>query len=374
MGKTAFFYDEWCFWHSTGLYATTFPVGGWVQPPNGASHAESPETKRRLKNLLTVSGLTKQLSMTSADPATYEDLLRIHPEGYLKKFKEISDAGGGSLGIEAPLGAGSYEIALISAGLACAAVEKVYLGEYDNAYSLSRPPGHHCLPDQSMGFCFLANIPIAIERAKHKFGLNKVVVIDWDVHHGNGTQHIYYSRNDVLTISIHQDKCFPAGYSGDLDCGEGEGEGFNINIPLYAGAGHDEYMYAFEKIVIPAIRQFQPELIIVASGYDANAFDPLARMQLHSDSFRNLTKMMKELAIEQCNGKLVLVHEGGYAESYVPFCGLAVMEELSGIKTEVVDPARDFIELQQPNDDFKKFQKNRIDQLADFFGLNKIYK
>ena len=371
MKKTAFFYDEWCFWHSTGLYATTLAVGGWVQPPNGASHAESPETKRRLKNLMDVSGLSKQIILTGAEEATEEDLLRIHPLSYLDHFKKVSDAGGGSLGLEAPIGPGSYEIAKISAGLACAAVEKVYLGEFDNAYSLSRPPGHHCLPDQSMGFCFLANIPIAIERAKAKLGLGKVVVIDWDVHHGNGTQHIYYNRDDVFTISIHQDKCFPANYSGDEDRGEGDGLGYNINIPLYAGCGHEAYLYAFEKIVIPAIRQFQPEMIIVASGYDANAFDPLARLMLHSDSFRAITKMTKEVAEEVCQGKLVLVHEGGYAESYVPFCGLAVMEEISEIQTNVEDPAKDFIELQQPNREFNQFQKNKIDQWVKDFALAK---
>ncbi len=164
-----------------------------------------------MKNLMDVSGLTPQLALRSAAPASLEDLRRIHPDSYLERFKAISDNGGGMLGKEAPLGPGSYEIACLSAGLACAAVEAVLEGELDNAYSLSRPPGHHCLPDQSMGFCFLANIPIAVERAKAQLGLGKVAIIDWDVHHGNGTQHIYLQRDDVLTISLHQDGCFPAG-------------------------------------------------------------------------------------------------------------------------------------------------------------------
>lgn len=151
---TGFLFDERCFWHSTGLHATTLPVGGWVQPPSGAGHAESPETKRRMKNLMDVSGLSRQLTLLSAEPATEEDLLRIHPAHYLQRFKQVSDSGGGLLGEEAPLGPGSYEIAKLSAGLACAAVEAVLQGELDNAYALSRPPGHHCLPDQSMGFCF----------------------------------------------------------------------------------------------------------------------------------------------------------------------------------------------------------------------------
>ncbi len=180
---------------------------------------------------------------------------------------------------------------------------------------------------------FLANIPIAVERAKAQLGLGKVAIIDWDVHHGNGTQHIYLQRDDVLTISLHQDGCFPPGYAGEDDRGVGAGEGYNINIPLLAGAGDDSWRYALETIVIPALARFEPELIIIACGYDANAMDPLARMQLHSDSFRAMTEQVQQAADRLCGGKLVMVHEGGYAESYVPFCGLAVMEALSGIRT-----------------------------------------
>ena len=340
---TGFLFDERCFWHSTGLHATTLPVGGWVQPPSGAGHAESPETKRRMKNLMDVSGLSRQLTLLSAEPATEEDLLRIHPAHYLQRFKQVSDSGGGLLGEEAPLGPGSYEIAKLSAVLACA--------------------------DQSMGFCFLANIPIAIERAKARYGLGKVAVLDWDVHHGNGTQHIYWQRGDVLTLSLHQDGCFPAGYSGEQDRGEGDGAGCNVNVPMLAGAGDDGYLHAMRRLIIPALEKFEPELIIVACGYDANALDPLARMQLHSDSFRAMTALVQEAADRLCGGKLVMVHEGGYAESYVPFCGLAVMEQLSGVRTEVQDPLLTFIQQQQPRDAFNRFQREALDELARQFGL-----
>ncbi|MDU4001263.1 class II histone deacetylase [Pluralibacter gergoviae] len=367
--KTGFFFDERCLWHNTGLHAGILPVGGWVQPPTGGGHAESPESKRRLKNLMDVAGLTPQLLLRSAPLATREDLLRIHPDSYLDRFKAMSDSGGGLLGEEAPLGQGSYEIASLSAGLASAAVEAVLLGELDNAYSLSRPPGHHCLPDQPMGFCFLANIAIAIERAKAKFGLGKVAVIDWDVHHGNGTQHIYWQRDDVLTISLHQENCFPPGYRGENDRGEGAGRGYNINIPLLAGAGDESWRYALETIVLPALARFEPEMIVVACGYDANAMDPLARMQLHSDSFRAMTDSVQAAADKLCGGKLVMVHEGGYAESYVPFCGLAVMEALSGIRTEVVDPLLEFIRLQQSRAEFIAFQRQAIDDLARDLNL-----
>ncbi|MBK5541370.1 class II histone deacetylase [Pseudomonas sp. TH05] len=362
--KTAFFFDELSLWHSAGLHALTLPVGGWVQPPAAAGHAESPETKRRLKSLLDVSGLTRQLHVQSASAASEEDLLRVHTPGYLQRFKALSDAGGGELGPQAPIGPGSYEIAKLSAGLAMAAVDRVLAGEFDNAYSLSRPPGHHCLADGAMGFCFLANIAIAIEAAKARRGLGKVAVIDWDVHHGNGTQSIFEARGDVLTISLHQDGCFPPGYSGEEDRGRGPGLGANLNIPLPPGSGHEAYLQAMQRLVIPALERFEPELIIVACGYDANAVDPLARMLLHSDSFRTMTRLLRQAAERLCQGRLVLVHEGGYSEAYVPFCGLAVIEELAGIRTVVSDPMLEFVQMQQPTAAFLAFQQQWVERQA----------
>ncbi len=318
---------------------------------------------------LACSGLTARLQLRSAPPASDEDLLRVHPAHYLERFKALSDAGGGSLGQDAPIGPGSYEIARLSAGLAIAALDAVLAGEADNAYSLSRPPGHHCLPDQAMGFCFFANIAVAIEAAKARHGVERVAVLDWDVHHGNGTQAIYYRRDDVLSISLHQDGCFPPGYSGAEDIGEDRGRGFNLNVPLLPGGGHDAYMQAMQRIVLPALERFRPQLIVVASGFDANAVDPLARMQLHSDSFRAMTAMVRHAAERHAGGRLVVVHEGGYSEAYVPFCGLAVIEELSGVRSAVRDPLRDFIELQQPNAAFRDFQRQRLEELAAQFGL-----
>lgn len=362
--RTAFYCDELCFWHSAGMHALTLPVGGWVQPPAATGFAESPETKRRLKSLLDVSGLSRELKQCSAAPASEEDLLRVHPGTYLQRFKALSDAGGGELGLQAPIGPGTYEIAKLSAGLAIAAVDAVMRGEVDNAYSLSRPPGHHCLADQAMGFCFLANIPIAIEAAKARHGLGRVAVIDWDVHHGNGTQSIYETRSDVLTISLHQEHCYPPGYSGIEDRGRDDGLGYNLNIPLPAGSGHDAYLQAMRQIVLPALERFAPELIVVACGYDANAVDPLARMLLHSDSFRAMTTLLLDAAHKHCNGRLVLVHEGGYAEAYVPFCGLATIEALVGLRTEVQDPMLAFIELQQPGAAHSRFLQDHIEHLA----------
>lgn len=368
MTGTVLFSDERTFWHCTGVQALFMPLGEWVQAPAIASGADTPDSKRRIINLFRASGLEAQVPIRSAPPATREDLLRIHPASYIDQFKALSDANGGELGFAAPFSKGAFEIASISAGLAKAAIDAVLTGGARNAYALSRPAGHHCLAEQSMGFCLLANIPIAIEAARVAHGLGRVAVIDWDVHHGNGTQSIYYDRDDVLTISLHQDRCFPPGYSGFEERGVGAGAGRNLNIPLHAGAGHDTYLYAFDRLVAPAIRDYRPDLIVVASGLDASAVDPLARMLLHSGSYRALTERVMALAADLCGDRVVVVHEGGYAEAYTPFCGQAIIETLAGV-TVVEDPSIDLLTLQQPAPRMVDFHKLLIDEMVGQLGL-----
>ncbi|MDT5337442.1 MAG: hypothetical protein QOD90_2947 [Mycobacterium sp.] len=362
--QTGFFHDERCLWHSTGEAVLFLPVGGWLQPLAGGGHPESPESKRRLKSLLDVSGLTAQLAVSSAEPADMNDLLRVHTAGYIDRFQTLSSGRGGEIGPEAIFSHGGFEIAALSAGLAKRAVADVLDGIRPNAYSLSRPPGHHCLPDSGMGFCLLANIPIAIEAAKASRGLGKVAVLDWDVHHGNGTQHIYYQRDDVLTISLHQENCFPTDSGAVAERGEGPGVGFNVNVPLPPGSGHETYLHAMRTIVIPALEKFRPDLIVVASGLDANAVDPLARQLLHAGSFREMTRLVNDAADNLCGGRLVVVHEGGYAESAVPFCGLAIIETLAGINTEVVDPFEETFIAQQPTPRVVDYQIAIVDDIA----------
>ena len=362
---TSLYFDERCLWHSAGEHVLTMPVGGWIQPMAGSGHPESPESKRRIKALMDVSGLTAQLRVSSAEPASLDDILRVHDRAYIQKLQEMSNARGGLAGPGAPFGHGSFEIAALSAGLAKRAIDDLLTGQTKNAFSLGRPPGHHCLPNQGMGFCMLANIAIAIEAAKANHGLGKVAVVDWDVHHGNGTQAIFYDRADVLTISLHQENCFPADSGPVSDRGTGDGEGYNLNIPLLPGSGHDAYIYAMQKIVVPALQAFQPDLIVVASGLDANGYDPLARMQLHSNSYRQMTSILLAVAHKLCEDRFLVVHEGGYSESYVPFCGLAIAEELAAVRTEVQDPFLGAIESSQPTARFAAFQRQLVDEIAD---------
>ncbi|MBF9029198.1 class II histone deacetylase [Rhodobacterales bacterium HKCCE3408] len=362
---TGFFWDERCFWHSGGNYAFMAQVGGLVQPMATGGLPENPETKRRLKNLIDVTGLSRELTMTGADPATESDLRRIHPQSYIDTFRERAAAGGGELGLRTPFGPDGFEIACLSAGLAKTALAQVLDGQLDNAYALSRPPGHHCLPDYPNGFCLLANIAIAIEAARTEGRGQRFAVLDWDVHHGNGTEGIFYDRDDVLTVSLHQERNYPRDTGDFADRGSGAGEGFNLNVPLPPGGGHEVYLAAMERLALPAIAAFRPDVIIVACGFDASGVDPLGRMLAGSHTFRAMTAQVKALAEEICDGKLVLVHEGGYSELHVPFCAHAVLEVLSGSGITAPDPLASRIESQQPGPDFDAFALGLVDAMAD---------
>lgn len=361
---TGFFWDERCFWHSGGNYAATMPVGGLVQPLAAGGLPENPETKRRLKNLMDVTGLTAELASQSAAAADWETLRRIHPESYLKEFKEVSDNGGGELGRRTPFGQGGFELSALAAGLATGAVDQVVQGTLTNAYALSRPPGHHCLPDFPNGFCLLNNIAIAVEAARHTHGDMKVAVLDWDVHHGNGTEAIYYDRNDTLTISLHQERNYPIDTGDFTDRGNGAGQGYNINVPLPAGTGHVGYLAVMDRIVLPALERFKPDLIVVACGFDASSYDPLAQMLMTPETFKGMTERIKSAAESLCNGRLVLVHEGGYSEVYVPFCGHATIATLAGSSIEAPDPLAVNMAARQPSAAVEAFQLSLIDEMA----------
>ena len=361
---TGFFHDELTLWHGGGDYALTLPVGGFVQP--GAGLPESPESKRRLVNLLHVSGLMRELALQSAPPAGREDLLRVHPAHYLDRFKAVSDAGGGELGHHAPFQRGGYEIAALSAGLAKAAVRQVLRGELSSAYALSRPPGHHCLPHGPNGFCLLANIAIAIHAAKAERLARRFAVVDWDVHHGNGTEAIFLDDPDVLTVSLHQDRNYPLDTGAASMRGAGGG---NANIPLPPGCGDASYLETMERIVLPLLRRHQPEVIIVACGFDAAALDPLGRMLVSAEGFRAMTGLLQQVAADLCAGRLVLVHEGGYSEAYVPFCGHAAIAQLAGSGIIAPDPLAEVIARRQPDARWLNPVSSYLGELAEFFEV-----
>jgi acetoin utilization deacetylase AcuC-like enzyme len=329
-------------WHDLGPAAAFVRAGGLVEPDQ---HADHPATKRRLRNLVEASGLLDRLVPLSPRPATLHDLELVHTPAYIARVEELDQRGWGDAGEAAPVGPGSYEIARLAAGGCLRAVDAVLDGEVDNSYALVRPAGHHALADRGMGSCLFANIAIAALHALRCPGVDRVAIVDWDVHHGNGSEAAFWTDPRVLTISLHQASYFPPGSGAASDIGEGSGRGTNLNIPLPPGSGHGAYVAALERAVAPAITRFDPDLVLVASGYDANAIDPLGRMMLHSRSFARMTEIILAAADQICNGRVAVCHEGGYSAAYVPFCGVAVIEVLAGVEEPLADP---FLETFEP--------------------------
>ncbi len=333
--STGWVWHERCMWHDPGSAGGPLPAGGWIEP---GTHVENVETKRRMRNLVEVSGLLHQLVAVAPRSATVAEVCRVHGRGYVERIEQMSASGGGDAGNMTPFGPGSYEIALLAAGGAIAAVDAVLDGHVENCYALTRPPGHHAMRDSGCGFCIFNNVAIAAAHAREARGLERVAIVDWDVHHGNGLQEAFYEDPSVLTISLHQDGNFPPN-SGPVDeNGSGAGAGAHINIPLPAGSGDGAYLAAIDRVVVPALDRHRPQLVLVASGYDASGMDPLAQMMLHSDSYRAMTSRVMDAARESCDGRVVVCHEGGYSPFVVPFCGLALIETLTDIRTEVQDP------------------------------------
>ena len=332
---TGWVHHELYMWHDTGRATTTSPNRKWMQ---AWEHYENPETKRRFRNLVEVAGLFDDLVALKPRMAAIDEILRFHTRAYVESIRTMSASTGGNAGEGTPFGPGSFEVALLAAGGTITAVDAVLDGQVRNAYALVRPPGHHAEADRGRGFCIFGNVVVAIEHARATRGLGRVAVVDWDVHHGNGTQKAFYRDPGVLIISIHQDRWYPAESGAMDERGEGPGLGYNINVPLPPGSGHGAYLATVERVVVPALRAFRPELIVVPSGFDGSLYDPLGRMMAYSETYRAMTRMLMAAADELCGGRLVLSHEGGYAPLYVPFCGLAVMEELTGVKTAVTDP------------------------------------
>ncbi|MGB0520910.1 MAG: class II histone deacetylase [Candidatus Puniceispirillaceae bacterium] len=365
--KTGFFWHEKCFWHGAGNYAFLLPVGGLVEPTSTGFLPEAPETKRRMKNLIEVTGLLAELDSQSPNRlASIDELALVHPKSYLDDFKALSDDKGGILGLRTPFGPGGFEIASLSTGLVIDALFSVLDGRHKNAYALSRPPGHHCLPDYPNGFCLFNNIVVAVQAARKAGKAERVAIVDWDVHHGNGTEHIFYDDPNVLTISIHQERNYPVD-SGDAgDTGGQNAPLSNMNIPLIPGGGSSAYQYAFKRLVLPKLRAFNPDIVMVACGFDASGVDPLSRMLLGAADFALLTKMLMEFT----GGKLVMAHEGGYSETHVPFCGHAVLQTMSGAAITADDPLGARIIGQQPDPRFNQLQDEILKEIADLHHLS----
>jgi len=244
-----------------------------------------------------------------APAATGEQLLRVHPQEYVDAVREHS-ARGQAFDVDTPTSPGSYEAALRAAGGACALAEALLAGGERAGFSCLRPPGHHAERATAMGFCLFANVAIAARHALDTLGVERVLVVDWDVHHGNGTNALFHDSREVLFVSIHQWPFWPG--TGELaDVGQGDGEGYSINLPVPAGTGEPAFMSLLEHIVVPAARGYRPDLILISAGYDAHRHDPLGGLALDTSSYGGMSARLRELG-EELGAPVGAVLEGGY--------------------------------------------------------------
>ena len=294
-------------------------------------HPEHAGRLSAIESLLATTGVTDRLLCLKSEPASEDQLLRVHTSLYIGLLASLSLNGRGLMfGSDTYALPTSYEVARLAAGAALRAVDAVVTGEARNALVAARPPGHHALPDMAMGFCLLANVSLAARHAQAAHGVERILIVDYDVHHGNGTQAIFYQDPDVLYISTHQWPWYPG--TGDLaEIGEGDGRGATINVPLSAGYGDETFAQVYEQVVWPAARRFQPELMLISAGFDAHWDDPLGRMTLTLSGYRHLTDMLVRMAGELCQGRVVFILEGGYSLPALPHAVLniayALLEE-----------------------------------------------
>ena len=239
-----------------------------------------------------------------------EQLTAVHPPEYVEQVRAVSESGGGAFDPDTVASAGSYDAALHAAGGACALVDALLGGETGVAFSAMRPPGHHALPEVAMGFCLFNNVAVAARHALDAHGAGRVLIVDWDVHHGNGTNDIFHSSREVLFASIHQSPLYPG--TGPLsDAGSGPGEGYTINLPVPPGSGEDVWTAMVEHVVVPAARAFEPRLVLISAGFDAHRNDPLATCELQTGSFARMARRLRGLA-DELGVPIGGLLEGGY--------------------------------------------------------------
>src|SRR6266699_3813957 len=339
--RTGLVFDERYLDHDTGMQTTvvmrnkSFQLG-----PD--PHPSSVYITQRIKQFLGGWRITKKIKHISARAATEEELAVYHTREFIAGVRKHVGGGPikgdwGEIESDTPLSQGSFDAAIFAAGGAMNAVQAVMNGQVRNAYALLRPPGHHALSNRAMGFCIFNNVAVAAHYARNVYGLERIMIVDWDVHHGNGTQDAFYSDPGVLFVSLHQHNWYPK-LSGELEqVGTGAGAGYTVNIPLPAGTGDRGYGAAFEQLVVPIGLRYRPQLIIISAGQDANWLDPLAQMMMTMAGFRHISERMVELAEEVCGGRLVMLQEGGYSAAYVPYCTVAAVEPLLGVDLGITD-------------------------------------
>ncbi len=353
--RTIYSWDERCLLHHNGSMLLDEGAADWIEVP----HVEQPERLERTISVLERAGVLGRLQRLESRSATREELELVHEPEMVEAIEHACESEQLAwVGPEARIGPGSWEAALLAAGITVEVADAVLDGRADNGLALVRPPGHHATASEPMGFCLFNNVAIAVRCAQRRRGVGRVAVVDWDVHHGNGTETIFYEDPNVLFVSLHQDDLYPVGRGRVQDRGVGEGLGATVNVPLPAGTGDAGYLYAWERIVAPALRGFGPELILISAGQDPEAADPLGRMSVTTEGFRALARRARQAADSLCEGRLVVALEGGYSLAHLPFCNLAIAEALADLEPTFAD---DPLELDVPGPELRDFERAAVD-------------
>jgi acetoin utilization deacetylase AcuC-like enzyme len=293
----------------------------------GFSHPESPERLKGIYEMLDNPAMSWKFTQIEAREATYDEITMVHSPSYVNFIASTAGRDHVMLDSDTITSPETYMVAKLAAGGLCNAIDSVMKGEVDNAFAFVRPPGHHAGRDTAAGFCVFNNVAIGAMHAILKHNLKRVVIIDWDLHHGNGTQSIFYKEPRVLYFSTHQYPHYPG--TGSLqEIGQGKAEGYTINAPMRAGAGDASYVNIFRRILEPVALEYQPQLILISAGFDAYYKDPLGSMKITADGFAALTRILLDIADICCGGKLVAVLEGGYHVAGLTRSVKSVLEEM----------------------------------------------
>ena len=296
-------------------------------------HPESPErllvSLEQIRNAGLIDG--EQIDVVHPEPASLSKITPLHDTSYIQQVQQKSERGGGYFTLDTSVNSYTYDASLLAAGAGITATNHVMTGKTTNAFVLCRPPGHHAERNRAFGFCFINNIAVAAEHLVSEYGIQKVLIVDYDAHHGNGTQNAFYDRSDVLYIGLHQDgrTLFPgSGFPNEI--GIGEGEGYNINLSMYPGAGDISYEMAFDEIIIPVAKTYKPEFVLVSSGFDAHFIDPLTNLGLTTAGYAMMNEKLHRIAEDYTQGHLVFFLEGGYDLDVMKKTSVNLIQELSG--------------------------------------------
>ena len=301
-----------------------------------AGHPERPERLRAIMELLRSSGTLARMQPLEFGPATAEQASAVHHARYVQGLRELCARGGGRLDADTYVTRDSYEIAMLAAGACVTLADAVQQRRVDNGIAFVRPPGHHATAAQGMGFCLLNNVAIAARHLIDAHGLRRVMIVDYDVHHGNGTEDIFYTDARVLYVSTHQFPLYP-GSGHWRDIGKGEGLGATLNVPLPPGVGDRGFRHVCDELIRPYAERFGPQFVFLSAGFDAHHRDPLANMQLSVAGYASMTRVLKQMADELCGGRFAIVLEGGYDLDAIAQSVLAVCRVLLGV-ADIPDP------------------------------------